>query len=541
MKAKYLTIIISCTIAMSAVAQETYENAQICTEDLNGTARYVGMGGAMEALGADISTIGTNPAGLGMIRRNMASTSFGMSFIPNSSSSNNNFSAGIKGKNVMNFDQIGFVFNLPSFNDSYINIGFNYHKSRNFNEILSAANSLQNASQNKGSYIKGYRGSTSNDGFCVGLNKDEEYIGYDNENSKYTSRNFSQNDYLLWNAFLVDPDTGLFGYNDAAGYGFTSETKGYVGEYDINVSGNSNDNIFWGVTFGIKDVNYNRYSHYGETIVDNKNTYIGNVFITDEREIKGYGFNIIGGVIIRPIEESPLRFGLSISTPTWYELTSTNYTYLNNNTEIGMYDNGKSNESYKFKVFTPWKFGVSLGHTFGESIALGLSYEYSDYASIDNRNITDEYYDSWDDTYHSSSTSDKNMNYNTKESLKGVSTLKFGFEGKVTPNFALRAGYNYVSPIYKKNGVRSTTINADACYYSSTTDYINWDATNRVTFGLGYNIDNFNIDLAYQYSSRKGDFHPFQDMSESDIINIATVTSVNDERHQILLTLGVKF
>ena len=50
--------------AMPMAAQETYENANIATEDLNGTARYVGMGGAMEALGADISTIGTNPAGM---------------------------------------------------------------------------------------------------------------------------------------------------------------------------------------------------------------------------------------------------------------------------------------------------------------------------------------------------------------------------------------------------------------------------------------------------------------------------------------------
>ena len=51
-------------LAIPAMAQETYESANIATQDLNGTARYVGMGGAMEALGADISTISTNPAGI---------------------------------------------------------------------------------------------------------------------------------------------------------------------------------------------------------------------------------------------------------------------------------------------------------------------------------------------------------------------------------------------------------------------------------------------------------------------------------------------
>ena len=62
---------------MSMMAQETYENAKLVTPDLNGTARYVGMGGALEALGADISTMGSNPAGIGMFRKSNASLSFG--------------------------------------------------------------------------------------------------------------------------------------------------------------------------------------------------------------------------------------------------------------------------------------------------------------------------------------------------------------------------------------------------------------------------------------------------------------------------------
>ena len=65
-------------LCATANAQETYENAPLASKDLNGTARYVGMGGAMEALGADITTMGTNPAGIGMFRRSAASVSFGM-------------------------------------------------------------------------------------------------------------------------------------------------------------------------------------------------------------------------------------------------------------------------------------------------------------------------------------------------------------------------------------------------------------------------------------------------------------------------------
>jgi len=63
---------------MPVAAQETYENVKIAQEDLNGTARYVGMGGAMEALGADISTISTNPAGIGLFRKSNINVSFGL-------------------------------------------------------------------------------------------------------------------------------------------------------------------------------------------------------------------------------------------------------------------------------------------------------------------------------------------------------------------------------------------------------------------------------------------------------------------------------
>ena len=64
--------------AMPVAAQETYENAKIIGEDLNGTARYVAMGGAMDALGADLSTMSSNPAGIGLFRRNNISLSFGL-------------------------------------------------------------------------------------------------------------------------------------------------------------------------------------------------------------------------------------------------------------------------------------------------------------------------------------------------------------------------------------------------------------------------------------------------------------------------------
>ena len=115
MKNRYFLFATALMIAMSANAQETYENAKLVGEDLNGTARYVGMGGAMEALGADISTIGTNPAGLGLFRHSNLSVSGGLLM----QSNGKEFANG--NKTNASFDQIGGVYSTRTGAKSFLN------------------------------------------------------------------------------------------------------------------------------------------------------------------------------------------------------------------------------------------------------------------------------------------------------------------------------------------------------------------------------------------------------------------------------------
>ena len=85
-------------MSLAAQAQETkatgdaYMAGQLATEDLNGTARYVGMGGSMDALGADLSVMSTNPAGIGLYRSSQVAGSFGL----NSQENGKSFADGSK-------------------------------------------------------------------------------------------------------------------------------------------------------------------------------------------------------------------------------------------------------------------------------------------------------------------------------------------------------------------------------------------------------------------------------------------------------------
>nr|WP_314572369.1 hemin receptor [uncultured Prevotella sp.] len=538
MKNRYFLFATALMIAMSANAQETYENAKLVGEDLNGTARYVGMGGAMEALGADISTIGTNPAGLGLFRHSNLSVSGGLLMQSNGKEFTNG------NKTNASFDQIGGVYSTRTGAKSFLNFGFNYHKGKNFDYILNAANSLNGSSQNKQSFIKGLVGSEGNGGFYVDRDpKTNANVGYSDLNKKSNAYTFSQIDYLYWNTLIpTNNPTKPYDYDGGNDYTFNRAHNGYIGNYDFSVSGNLNDRVYLGVTFGIKDVHYNAYSEYSENLVSG-----ARASVADKRSITGSGFDVTAGVIVRPIESSPFRIGAYVKTPTWYDLTTSNTTSLIDYRNYGAANNRKYvNNSYDFKIWTPWKFGFSLGHTIGSSLALGATYEYEDYSRINTRINDGGYIDYWTGSYYDSSIADTQMNNHTREVLKAVSTLKLGIEYKPTTNLALRAGYNYVSPMYFSDGQKDPGLSSLGTSYASATDYTDWKATNRFTLGVGYQIDKFNIDLAYQYSSQAGDFYPFSNVKNININsttynNIATGTKVKNDKSQLLLTLGYRF
>ena len=520
-------------VAVQAQAQDnvnldTYIGAQLATEDLNGTARYVGMGGAMEALGADISTISSNPAGIGLFRKSQISGSFGAQIQQDGKS----FQDG--SKTTASFDQFGFVYSGRTGRQSFINFAFNYHKNRNFNHVLSAAaRALNGSSQNRQTCIKGIRGDL------------DSYNG------------MSTVDLLYEKTGVTSDDQNNMYYIESSDYQFDRAQTGYIGEYDFNLSGNIGNRLYLGLTVGIKSVHYNSYTEYSENLLpESGDPNLSFVGMSDSHKITGYGYEVKAGAIVRPFEESPFRLGVSVSTPTFYKLKTDNLTGIYDKTG-GLVDLVlNSHNDAEFRFYTPWKFGVSAGHTIGNNVALGLSYEYADYSTCDMRSITGSGYD-YNGYYYDDSDSDPVMKRHTQNTLCGVSNLKAGLEFKPVPNFALRLGYNYVSPIYKENGVRDQTLNSPGTYMASTTDYTNWKATNRVTAGIGFTMDKVRLDLAYQYQMRDGDFYPYMrnvsasyyetDANGQETGNIATVTNscepvkVKDNRHQLLCTLTYTF
>lgn len=539
--------------AAPIVAQTVYDAAKITNKDLNGTARFVGMGGAMGALGGDISTIGTNPAGIGIYRSNDAMVSFGLSAYGTES---NYMGNKINSDKVRaSFDNAGFVLATKIGNATtlrYVNFGFNYHRAKSFYKNMSMKGNLgdhsqtfQMAEQATGITDWGnYPYDDNNIGWLSVLGYDSWLIS--NLTTKVTDVPYKDKNgnqiYNINGEPLYEMPGSFYNMTENGLANFRSEERGGVDQYDFNISFNISDRVYLGMTIGAYAVNYDKYSIYSENY---SGDYTGEGYdLVSMNKINGSGFDLKFGAIVRPFEYSPFRIGLAVHTPTYYKLDYKTSAYVLSDVYSEVTGKIEPHDIYtsdmiegdmirQFRLQTPWTYNVSLGYTIGRNWALGAEYEYQDYSSMKFKNPDDGYSDMFE--YENSTT----------PMMKGVSTIRLGAEYKVIPQFALRAGYNYSTAIFNSDAYKDLPINS----IQTDTDFANTKALSNYTLGIGYRGSMFYADLAYKFSSYKEDFYPFVEMDhviENGITYrtlgaLPDVTKVKNTRSQVLLTLGVRF
>lgn len=514
----YIILAVALLSGSALRAQETMLNNYISnTSDLFGTARYVGMGGAMGALGADVSAITSNPAALGLFRRSTISLTFG-------GIRQSDTNAEDKSAVNASFDQGGFVLSFPSGDRGlkYINFGFNYQKRNSLTQTFIADDT--NAS----------------------------LFDYLDPVRTYFGKNFSNP--IVKNAEAA----GLFGkFEDGvdpyltkkySGNRFMRTISGHVRGFDFNLSGNVDDRYFFGLTLGLNDLRYASNAYYDEYRGAAADKY--DFSYNNYQEIRGTGFTMKLGFIARPFVESPFRVGIAIETPTWYKLSyrgeSEFVTHFDQGTDTkGPFKHVDRAVTYRmdpstlqYTLYTPWRFRVSAGHTFGTQLAVGVEYEYCDYGATKmGYPKSSSYYDGYRYITNSGSEEDRAMTKQTKASLQGVHSFKCGLEFKPVPEFAIRAGYNYFGASSKKGVHTDHTIDSYATEFVTGTDFMLLGSVNLITCGLGYAGKHFYADLAYKFRMQKAEFFPFHDYNAT----VQTSRQLNLDRHQLLLSLGYKF
>lgn len=515
-------------ISQSVLAQDPYLNNNIInTSDLFGTSRFVGMGGAMGALGADISTIGTNPAGIGLVTKNEASITAGVSWPSSSISSSRYYNVkGISDGTYASFDQIGTIISFTgSGRLRTVNLAFNYQKKADFN------NSFFGETRTAASWADQLNGLAQE--------------AYDNAHNLY-----GHSDTYYNTLYGLADICGLFRNNikkrPTDPNSTLSTSNGSLNTADFNVSANLDNRFFFGITLGMDNLEYYRFTDYWEQRTD-ADENIQDFGYCNEQRITGNGFNLKFGAIVRPFESSTFRFGLAVETPTWYDLEymddqslSTKYAWDDKKGELiydpsnqyhtyYVYDQTNSNINYlAYNITSPWKVRAQMGSTISTKFAWGLEYEFANYPGT-----TMSYLSQYGGT-----TSDPYFNATTDKMLKAQHTLRAGMEFKPISALALRAGYNYITSTTSPDSYWDPYLSDQTLSYPTGLDYMNLSDVHLATLGVGFRCKSFYADLAYKYRHQTGQYYAFDSFYSN--VEMAPIP-VDFSRHSITATVGIRF
>lgn len=268
-----MSVLVLCGGTVFAQSQlDAYKYSQT---DLTGTARYLSMGGAFGALGGDISSIKTNPAGLAIYRSSEVVTTVSVSSVE----SKTNW-LGTKLDNTrtkMGFDNIAYVSYYPTGDDEGIvswNIGLSYNRVKNYsrNYTMSAGGSMHTslsdyvAERAYGTSYGSFEGSsaydTQGDWLSV-LGYNAGYIdAYQSNSSMYYSSFGDYNTSGEWENYLLEKGE------------LKVAERGSVDLYNVGFGVNISDRVMLGAAVAVWDLNYRYSSMYDETFT-NGNDFSG--------------------------------------------------------------------------------------------------------------------------------------------------------------------------------------------------------------------------------------------------------------------------
>ena len=514
-----------------------------------GTARSIGMGNAMTAVGGDLGSIGINPAGSAVagysqftITPNLTVSVLNSSYSAYPDANGNDTFLNERNNTLTRFSMpnIGTTFNFNtgrSYGLKSVTYGFTFNGTNNFTDKMMAG-----GINNKSSYIGSIASWATRDAWHIDyLNgfMDKDGNRTDSKGNKFDVWDNAYYDgRASWNQ-IVNAQAGaiaVFGDEKEPDYPFRYigatelyKDKGEVDEkgnhlyniflggpldqtygrrvtgskYDalLNAGFNFNDVFYLGVNLGITGLNYNFDEYFKEFAQDPADFPIGgDVNFDNYRTRYSYtadGTGVYGkiGFIAKPFEG--LRIGAAVQTPTWMNINESwkhavDIHYKGASAKDG---NATTPEGkYEYELRSPYRMNAGIAYTFMGMGLVSLDYEMTDYATM--KFSSKEYAD---DTF-------RQVNDDIADCMGISHMLRLGAEFKPAPEFAVRAGYNFATVPVKENG-RTTR-----------------DKTNVFSVGLGYSSSgSFFTDLSARFSSLSDEYvspysYPAEDKMDALLI-----------------------
>lgn len=490
---KYLIPFVMLCCAGTAFGQTVADVLRYSNLQPGGTARFLGVGGAMGALGADYGAISINPAGLAAYRTDELVVTPSLRF----SKVNATLPGGETNKqtrSAFGFDNFGLVFNtLPKHSRwTTFNVAIGMNRLANYSQ------SAFYEGKGKGSVMNGFFDEAQQVFSANGSGNEDDLYPFGSRlawdaNAIYTDQN--QN---LSYDFIDNP-------NATIDRSHTLATYGRLNEMNISFAGNYEDKLSVGATVGVPFVNYRIEGEYQESDPADSVTYFDALTYTEYLRTEGVGFNAKLGLSYRVSQA--LRLGVAFHTPTLLNLTDTysntfsyDYTDGNGSSKGDVIESPEGRTDYKLR--TPWRAVASAAVIVQKSGFISADLEWVDYTA-NNYNL-DADAPSADNARY-----ERELNNSIARTYKQAMNVRVGGELAID-QLRLRAGVNLIGKPYEGESGFNTAYTA----------------------GIGVRGESFYVDLGYRRYSGKGSIQPYTGAPTAS-------TKVNNS--DLLLTVGFKF
>ena len=542
MKKKVFALLL-CGLPLLINAQDAFDVLQMSQTELRGTSRFQSMAGAFGALGGDLSTLTQNPAGIGVYRNSDLGITFSLDF--------NSTKAGVDKLNETKFNvnNVGYVgaIRLDSESVPNLNFGFSYNRLQSFNRhyiggVGNIPTSMSNFIADEFVNVPGYNEAD--------LYWDDEYNPYFDGYAPWaavTTYDMKTNNggyvgIINANGNLMQ---GLYGNGTTGNAYYEVDERGHADEYNIGFGGNIANKVYFGLDFGILDLDYRSFQAYEEELTNayvmaddidllespiiNQNTR-ADWGLYNYLHTEGTGVNFKLGLIWKPVQS--LRFGAAFHTPTYYDMRDTYYVSASLNAyefdnQLYRADKG-SNDGYDYSstytIKTPWRFMGSVAGVIGTNGIISMDYEY---VANETMRIGDDRGNDYPD-----------VTDNVKNYFKPSHIIRIGGEYRVNPNWSLRAGYSYKTTQVEK-GVDNYDYNIATVGTNPAYQYDN--TVQNITCGVGYRYKSFYADMAYVHKMRESVYNAFSPINDNYGYEPNVSADVTDHNNRISLTLGMRF
>lgn len=508
MKKYFLGLLIGLSMAF-AQAQDITDALRFSQDNLVGTARFRAMGGAFGAVGGDFSAINVNPAGSVIFANNQV----GLTLSTYNTKNKSKYFGKNNTENSLSLDlnQAGGVFTFRNVDNKSdwkkFSLALNYENANNFdNNIFTSGKNPTNSIGNYFSYYANANGGVSLNNLQLQSGENITSL-YD-----YLGVNYGYGDqqaFLGYQSFIINPAVN---YDENTNRDYVSlipsggnyyqensfVSSGYNGKLAFNFAAQYKDQLYFGVNLNSHFTDYRQTTSFYESNTNSPNAGVQRLQFDNELHTYGNGFSFQLGAIAKLSKE--FRVGLSIDSPTWYEL----YDELTQGLKaISAASTGElpTDKVYPnviniyapYTLQTPSKMTGSLAYIFGKQGLISIDYAIKDYSNTKYRPKNDF----------------SGVNNSMSNLLAQTAELRIGAEYRMK-EWSLRGGYRMEQSPYKNKDTMG-----DLSGYSA---------------GFGYNFGVTRLDFAYALAKRD---YKEQFFSKGFTDN----ASVNSSLHTMTVTL----